>query len=217
MTRLVSNRNAMTVRQNSKDWTGQKIGLLTFVAPSGKTKDSRVIWEAKCDCGNTIHIEPKYVNSGNTTSCGCKRRTYTPMLSSARTIWHRDYKDIDFLTFLSLSQQSCYWCGIAPHRVYNVYTSTKKSKVRCYQSEDQRLNGNFTYNGLDRLDSNLGHSTTNVVPCCSECNWMKQESSVEEFKSYVKRIHDHMKLSESDVFDEGRRIELSTQQLSFQF
>jgi hypothetical protein len=199
-----------------KDWTGQKIGLLTFVAPSGK-KGKHIVWEAKCECGNTIHIEPRYVNSGNTTSCGCKRRIFSPMISSARTIWHRDYKECDFLTFLQLSQRPCFYCGIEPYRTYNVYTSSQKSQTGAYQSDDQKINGNFTYNGLDRIDSTQGHTPDNVVPCCSECNWMKKDSTLGEFKSFVKRIHDHMMLDGNVVFDEGQRIETSTRQLSFSF
>ena len=34
---------------------------------------------------------------------------------------------------------------------------------------------------LDRLDSNLGYTRTNVVACCSPCNFMKRDSSVSSF------------------------------------
>lgn len=54
-----------------KDWTGQKLHRLTFVAPTDEKRDGRVVWHAKCDCGGQIDVIPKYVVSGNTKSCGC--------------------------------------------------------------------------------------------------------------------------------------------------
>lgn len=33
----------------------------------------------------------------------------------------------------------------------------------------------FSYNGIDRLDNDVGYIVGNVVPCCRECNWMKGE------------------------------------------
>lgn len=35
--------------------------------------------------------------------------------------------------------------------------------------------------GVDRIDSAVGYFPENIVPCCSECNWMKQSSSREDF------------------------------------
>lgn len=36
----------------TKDMTGQKVGMLTFIEPTGKDEHNRVIWKCKCDCGN---------------------------------------------------------------------------------------------------------------------------------------------------------------------
>ena len=42
--------------------------------------------------------------------------------------------------------------------------------------------------GIDRIDNNLGYIRSNIVPCCSICNRLKMDLSVEEFKKQVKLI-----------------------------
>jgi hypothetical protein len=44
---------------------------------------------------------------------------------------------------------------------------------------------------LDRLDSGLGYTRTNVVACCSTCNFMKCDMSVSEFLENVARVALH--------------------------
>jgi hypothetical protein len=180
-----------------KDRTGQKYNLLTFIKSTdkkiGKNK-KKWVWELLCDCGNTTYALSESVVSGNTTSCGCaqaqkridqglRNRKYNPMISSARAVWQRSYKDCDFDTFLSLSQEKCYYCGRDPHRTFNMASQRKRSI-------EQIKNGNFTYNGLDRVDSNKGHTPDNIVPCCTDCNKAKLTMTKEDFLSLIKLIHD---------------------------
>lgn len=47
-------------------------------------------------------------------------------------------------------------------------------------------------NGIDRLDSSLGHIIENCVPCCKRCNQMKWDMPLEEFKEHVKLIYFHL-------------------------
>ena len=56
-----------------KDLTGQRFGKLVAIKPTDKRVGTNVVWEMKCDCGNTT-----YVHTGNlgkhhrkTRSCGC--------------------------------------------------------------------------------------------------------------------------------------------------
>ena len=35
--------------------------------------------------------------------------------------------------------------------------------------------------GIDRIDNSIGYDRGNMVPCCSYCNWMKADKSVNEF------------------------------------
>lgn len=192
-----------------KDWTGKKYGRLTLVKPTTKRQSKTIIWEAICDCGTTTYVRPHDLTSGNTISCGCfyeetkisnakknaeKGRVYDPRISSARAAWRNTYSNkdrrlgregLDFESFLELSQQPCGYCGREPFRIFNVGLMPQSS----YKSENQRKDGYFIYNGLDRLDNTKGHSRDNVVPCCKDCNLAKRSLSESEFLKLVELIY----------------------------
>lgn len=159
-----------TGRFITKDYTGIKRESLTLT----KRSTRKTLWEAVCDCGKIIQVRPWTILSGERKSCGCKRpgdnaRIYTHLLSSARTVWRGKYRELDFDTFYRLSQQICTYCGRTPYRT----------------------RGEFTYNGLDRVDSSKPHTVDNVVPCCWDCNRMKGSMSRADFLSHIDRIHTH--------------------------
>jgi hypothetical protein len=53
--------------------------------------------------------------------------------------------------FHTLTSSNCTYCGRAPAQ-----------KAR-----------NYTYNGIDRLNSDQGYTLGNCAPCCKECNGIK--------------------------------------------
>ena len=66
--------------------------------------------------------------------------------------------NISLKDFITLINQSCYYCGKYPA------------------------------NGLDRIDSSKGYTLDNVVPCCKYCNRAKSDLSLEEFFGMIKHI-----------------------------
>ena len=48
--------------------------------------------------------------------------------------------------------------------------------------------------GLDRVDNNLGYIPTNVTSCCWRCNWMKMDSTVDDFIDKCKKIVEYISL-----------------------
>ena len=48
-------------------------------------------------------------------------------------------------------------------------------------------------NGVDRIDSSLGYTHINSVPCCTKCNMMKHRYSCEDFLTHVVKIYNHIK------------------------
>jgi hypothetical protein len=46
--------------------------------------------------------------------------------------------------------------------------------------------------GIDRIDSNIGYTIENSVPCCFTCNGMKRAMGVEDFKEHIQKIHKHI-------------------------
>ena len=55
------------------DISGRKFGKLIAIKPTKKKKGSYIVWECKCDCGNTHYATAKDLLSGNTKSCGCSK------------------------------------------------------------------------------------------------------------------------------------------------
>ena len=61
--------------------------------------------------------------------------------------------------------QPCYYCG----------------------GVSQRVAGE--YNGIDRLDNELGYTLDNIVACCGTCNRMKFQMNEYEFKNHIMKIY----------------------------
>ena len=53
---------------------GRKYGMLTAVCPTDKRSNTSVVWEWKCDCGNTVYKTLRDVKQVKNPNCGCKPR-----------------------------------------------------------------------------------------------------------------------------------------------
>ena len=71
-----------------------------------------------------------------------------------------------------LTKQNCFYCGCPP-------AQSKKHP---------HYNGEYVYNGLDRVDNNKGYMPGNIVPCCNVCNRMKGTMESSDFIDHVERI-----------------------------
>lgn len=189
------------VGMKKENLLGQKFNRLLVIAEA-EHPSKRTAWLCQCDCGNTKIVKSEELKNNDTKSCGClnderrKERAYglysgnikySPREASARSVWRKRYKDdngIPFEEFFKLSQLPCHYCGGKPNTIYNAAMDDKKS------SQYAKDNGNFVYNGLDRVDSSRSHTTDNVVPCCKWCNYAKRERTVEEFEEWIKRLYE---------------------------
>ncbi len=170
-----------------KDYTGTKVGKLTYIRPTDQRSGKKIVWETLCECGNVY-----YSGDYRRKSCGCGRteasysgRKYSPRISSARRVWTSHYRDSRFDTFLRMSQEPCFYCGSVPIRTYNA------ANERRHDSQRQRSEGDFTYNGLDRIDNSKGHTDDNVVPCCTRCNKAKMDMTLNEFLTHIVLMYEH--------------------------
>ena len=185
---------------------GDKINRLTITAirntnKTFKTGKKRKIKEvlAKCECGTEKWFRYEHVKSGRSKSCGClnyEAHTQDPtiktihyvmtyILSSAKKrelkmeLTERDVRSIIF--------KNCVYCGEKPSN---------------FGAKEQREfgKGMSPFNGVDRIDSQRGYVIGNVVACCSQCNTMKLDLTVEQFKEKVAKIHTKI----NTVFDENK-------------
>ena len=52
---------------------GNRYGKLTVIKEYGKNEERRILWECKCDCGNTYVALGKTLRAGLVNSCGCMK------------------------------------------------------------------------------------------------------------------------------------------------
>lgn len=174
---------------------GSKYGRLTAIAETQTGKRSTHLW--RCECGTEKEILTYNVVSGHVVSCGCYQKELLTKNASllnrkpdgvaAFNHVYRNYKArannrnmIFTLTedqFKSIITKPCSYCGIEPSQEFASYKA--------------KNSGVFLYNGVDRIDSNLGYVDGNVVPCCWICNRAKGELSTEKFLEWSKRVYEH--------------------------
>jgi len=171
---------------------GHKYGRWTVIKRCGSNGSGQAAWLCKCDCGKEGVVTGTNLQSGTSKSCGCLRReivrrlhtlpegeaafnaVVSVMEGSARVRgyeWQLTKEQIRYLT-----KQSCHYCGDAPSQVY----------------KNPRVNGNYVYNGLDRVDNDKGYTTDNVVSCCFVCNRAKSVMTLKEFRSWAFRLCEHL-------------------------
>lgn len=73
-----------------------------------------------------------------------------------------------------LIEQDCTYCGTPP-----IITS---------KDPEQQ----YAWNGIDRVNSELGYIIGNCVPCCFTCNFSKSTKTVVEFTAWVERTYRHL-------------------------
>lgn len=171
---------------------GQKYGMLTAIKKH-EIKNNRQFWKFRCECGEEVvrsATRVKYnFNNGMGTSCGClalgrpnlrNRKNYGE--AAANKVFgnykrNASKKDMEFNITkeqaLDIMSKNCYYCGMEPSRVM-------KSK---------KLYGEFIYNGLDRKDNNEGYTLSNILPCCTYCNFKKSNDDYEEFIEWIDKVH----------------------------
>lgn len=175
-----------------KDIIGQKFNNLTTIK-FVEIKCGNAYWQFRCDCGNTVISSMASVYRGRRKSCGClrlqklrdngvaKRR---PHLDACLTHLFQYYLGratrlkVPFsLTkeqFIHFLFQHCFYCGIEPIGRQTVNWSTEIVR----------------YNGIDRKFNQIGYTMDNCVPCCKVCNRLKNVLDIDQFYSWIVRVHD---------------------------
>lgn len=97
---------------------------------------------------------------------------------------------LDLELFKQLTSSNCYYCNSPPSMIYQ----HQIEKV----SERTRINSQYVYNSLDRIDSDLGYTEDNVRPCCKMCNVMKLDHTEEDFKARIELLYKSYILKSDD-------------------
>ena len=79
--------------------------------------------------------------------------------------------DITSEKFAEIVKHSCHYCG--------------------GYSKDRNITSRG--HGIDRKNSNIGYITSNCVPCCSTCNFIKNNMGYNDFINYIKQVYNKIK------------------------
>jgi hypothetical protein len=75
-----------------------------------------------------------------------------------------------------------------------VFELTENDCLPYYNTKCYYCGGDIKGIGIDRVDNKRGYTFDNIVPCCSNCNFMKHALSKDEFLQHIKNIIKHLKL-----------------------
>jgi len=78
--------------------------------------------------------------------------------------------------FMLFANGKCFYCGALP---INTFHKT-------------RANGDYVYNGIDRVNNKIGYEKGNCVSCCKRCNKMKETMTIKEFYTSIEQIYNWM-------------------------
>ncbi len=178
-----------------KDEVGNRYGRVVVIAKGSKPNGQGAMWLCRCDCGKEFVTRGSSLRKGDTQSCGCiaaeklRMAVILPEGIAARnhalSAVKRSATDrgIEWsLTdeqALQLMRQPCHYCG-----------STLSNLSR-----HPEFNGDFRYNGIDRVDNSVGYTVENVVACCKHCNIAKRDRTVTEFLLWIEQVYRHSVLA----------------------
>lgn len=94
--------------------------------------------------------------------------------------------------FTELIQNDCFYCGTKP-KPYSVYVVKDQ-----WASEETKQRSYINCNGIDRINSKLGYSTSNCRACCYKCNVAKSDLSENEFKTLIINIYNNLMKGQND-------------------
>lgn len=168
---------------NFKNITGQTIGYWKVLSLSHKRKDT-YYWNAQCKCSK---MSVRTAGQMRTySSCMCQGKDTKDILTKqlylsykyASTRHNRIKREFSLTIeqFEKLIYSNCYYCDKEP-------SNTKKL------GRNKFIKREIKYNGIDRIDNNIGYLSNNVVTCCWICNQSKADFNQKEFLNWIKMIY----------------------------
>ena len=177
------------------DWAKGMIGkivghykILDYVDLIKRESNKKVdvFFKVQCIHCGAIRERELYSNSGwnrypTCPECPRRKNTYYELrfkeyiysAEKRKKEWNLSFDD-----FVNISTQKCFYCGAEPEIQYRQQTGC-----------NEMLGDKF--NGIDRINSDLGYSIDNCVPCCSICNMMKTNYTKEYFLNHIKKIYNY--------------------------
>lgn len=193
---------------------GYRTGMLTVIERTDKrSSNGDYYYRCKCDYGKeTLVIRSNLLSKTKykTISCGCytksgkhveDRKDSDREFHICKNLYgklkrrHKKYNSsaeaiIPFGHFCKMIKQPCYYCG-CENSDTTLDTLIYKSVNGVKQKGTPTTDYVFYHNGIDRIDSNIGYTQSNCVPCCKFCNMAKSDRTIEEFWAWSERVYNY--------------------------
>jgi hypothetical protein len=160
-----------------------------------------------CSCGGSTRCTKKNLLVGQVKSCGCYNREKARKDGAAAAwafvirILHTQARrrglsvTLTDLQIIEIGQRSCHYCGAPPREwagAKKQYLASCANKNLCpdLAFADSKI---VALNGIDRVDPSWGYERHNVVACCETCNKAKLAMSVDQFITWIRKVHQHTK------------------------
>jgi hypothetical protein len=186
---MSQNKKALTVEIGDK--VGNFVVLVSELVGKNKT------WICRCSCGSEKRFW-KISSISKQKTCGCgtdstgltakQRRSMLTRMQGYKSgakkrllEWELSYED-----FVEVSTGNCFYCNSDP-KIWDCVSnapSIQKDSPNI-RKEDYKIK----FNGIDRLNSDIGYVLENVVTCCTNCNRAKSDMSLSEFRSHTEKIY----------------------------
>lgn len=148
-------------------YAGQTFGKLTTINFSHVEKrNGKGYWNCKCECGNTVQVMTKYLNNGDTKSCGCLAQFLTDKNSSINVP-----KRIYFIWYNMVRR-----CTVPSEEFYYLYGGRGilvcKNWLNVYKFYEWVLTTNYSDDlTIERIDVNGDYEPSNCtfIPIKEQC------------------------------------------------
>jgi len=161
------------------DEKGNRYGEVVVLEMADVPESEHVMWKCKHDDGFTFEARGTALRKGNVTGRQSRPKGETAFRKLYRAYKHGAKKrNLEWkLTkeqFRNMTKEDCHYCGRSPSK-----------------SIGKNLNGEYIYNGLDRMNNSIGYTEENVVTCCWGCNHIKGDIDKEDFIAQINKIYEY--------------------------
>lgn len=181
-------------KEEQEKLVGQRFNKLLVISIANRAKSAgRRYYTCLCDCGKTKDVREDVLKNGDTKSCGCYRTEYMSNRFDEEFVkFTQTKKNIGVLNSTNKTEIEKFFDKIKwrAHGRKIDFELTIQDLEIIY--EQNCFYCGKTAKSLDRVDSNKGYTTDNVVKCCTLCNSMKSTLTQKEFYNHIKCIYDHI-------------------------
>lgn len=164
------------------DITGRIFGKLKVVGESHRS-NKYVYWKYQCECGEYGTGTASDLKRNKPKACQkCRdKESREAIVNRLYYIYKTEALKRRLEFSLTIDQfkifiaGDCRYCGVEPRQIY-------KKKDWKYD---------LIYNGIDRINNELGYVISNCVSCCKFCNIVKNKFTEVEFKDWINRCLNH--------------------------